>query len=122
MDYNDLVFLIKKKDRQLEDVCREIGITTNGFRKGIVSGSLALRFIKPACEAIGISPNELFDWEDLNSNSGVYASNISGINTQNSNEAIIALKEELKEQRGIIREKDKQINRLLAIIEKSKKQ
>ena len=80
---------------------------------------MALRFIKPACEAIGISPNELFDWEGVNLNSGVYASNISGINTQNSNEAIIALKEELREQRAVIKEKDKQIGRLLKIIEKN---
>lgn len=117
MDYNDLAFLIKKSDRQLDDVCKEIGITTNGFRKGIVTGSLALRFIKPACEAIGISPNELFDWKGVNS--GVYASNISGINTQNSNEAITALKDELREQRAVIKEKDKQISRLLKIIEKN---
>ena len=118
MDYSELLFLIKKKGLILVDVCKEIGITPNGFRKGIESGSLALRYIKPTCEAIGISPNELFNWENVNSITGVYASNISGINNQNSNEAIMALKDELKEQRAVIKDKDKQIKKLMSIIEK----
>ena len=97
----------------MDDLCKEVNITSDGLRKGIKNNSLALRFIKPLCYALGISPNEFFGWEDSNSISGVYASNISGINTQNSNEAIKALKDQLKE-------KDKQINRLLGIIERNK--
>ena len=120
MDYNDLSILIKQKKLQLDEVCKEIGITPEGFRKGIERKSLAFKYIKPTCIALGISPNELFSWEDLNTSSGVFASNISGINTQNSNEAIQALREELKEQRGVIKEKDKQITRLLTIIERNK--
>lgn len=110
MDYNDLIILIKQKKLQLDEVCKEIGITPEGFRKGIERKSLAFKYIKPTCEALGISPNELFSWEELNTGSSVYASNISGINTQNSNEAIRALKDQLKE-------KDRQISRLLSLLE-----
>lgn len=111
MDYNDLIILIKQKKLQLDEVCKEIGITPEGFRKGIERKSLAFKYIKPTCEALGISPNELFSWEELNTGSSVYASNISGINTQNSNEAIKALKDQLKE-------KDRQISRLMTMLEK----
>lgn len=113
MDYNDLMILLKQKDLQLEELCQKVDITADGLRKGIKNNSLALRYIKPLCNALNISPNEFIGWEEFNPTSGVYASNISGINTQNSNEAIKALHDQLKE-------KDKQINRLLAIIEKNK--
>ena len=59
-------------------------------------------------------------WETAVGGSNIYAANISGVNNQNSGEAIVALKDELKEQRAIIKEKEKQINRLITIIEKNK--
>lgn len=114
MDYNDLQILLKQKDLLLENVCQEIGITTDGLRKGIKNNSLALRYVKPLCYALGISPNEFVGWKSADSSSGIYASNISGVNTQNSDEAIKALKDQLNE-------KDKQINKLLALLEKGKK-
>ncbi len=122
MDYNELSILIKRNGFTLERLCKTIGITTNGFRKGYETGSLGVRFVQAACKVLDVSPNEFIGWnEKPNSYGGNFASNISGGNTQNSNEAILALREELKEQRNIIKEKDKQINRLLVIIEKGKK-
>lgn len=121
MDYSDLQILLKQKGLQLDVLCQEVGITVDGLRKGLKNRSLALRYIKPLCQTLDISPNELVGWDDAGIGSGIYASNISGINTQNSNEAIMALKEELKEQRATIKEKEKQINRLIAIIEREKK-
>lgn len=121
MDYNELNILIKRKNFSLKDFCSAIGITSTGLKKGIDNGSLALRYVQAACETLGVTPNEFMGWTIDESTPGVYASNISGVNTQNSNEAIQALREELKEKGGIIKEKDKQINRLLGIIERGKK-
>lgn len=57
-----------------------------------------------------MTPNEFFGWNS--EATGNVATNIfGGTNTQNSNEAIKALGDQL-------REKDRQISRLLAIIEK----
>lgn len=121
MDYNDLRILMNQKRLVLKNVCQQMGITSNGFKKAIERQTLPEKNIRILCGLLDISPNEFFVWDDPSANVGVYASNISGVNTQNSNEAILALEKELKEQHGIIKEKDKQINKLLAIIEKGKK-
>lgn len=120
MDYNDLQIVLKQKGLQLDDLCKDVGITVDGLRKGFKNNSLALRYIKPLCIALGITPNELIGWETAVGGSNIYAANISGVNNQNSGEAIVALKDELKEQRAIIKEKENQINRLITIIEKNK--
>ena len=120
MEYNELNFLIKSKFSSLKEFCSAIGISANGFRKGFETNTLGMRYISAACKALDITPNEFFEWSLGDNQPGVYASNITGINTQNSNEAIQALREESKEKTGIIKEKDKQINRLLTIIERNK--
>ena len=120
MDYNELNLLIKRKFSSLKEFCSAIGITENGFRDGVVSKRLGMKYISAACKALDITPNEFFGWSIGDNQTGVYASNITGINTQNSNEAIQALREESKEKTGIIKEKDRQINRLLTIIERNK--
>lgn len=117
MDYNELTFIAKQKKITLEKLAKMIGLKSRqGLQSGVQNKSLEWAKIEELCKTLGFSPNELFGWDSQNQNgSGNYASHISGGNTQNSNEAIIALKDQLKE-------KDKQINRLLAIIEKGKKQ
>lgn len=47
---------------------------------------------------------------------GIYAANITGGNTQNSDTAILALRDELREQRAQLKEKDRQIARLLDLL------
>lgn len=123
MNYNELTFLAKEKSITLSSLAKEIGMTPTGFKPAIERKTLPWEKIEIMCGVLGITPNELFGWpvEGVSGN-GNYASHISGGNTQNSNEAIQALREELKEKGGIIKEKDKQINRLLGIIEKGKKQ
>lgn len=121
LNYKQIKSRIENKGMTVKEFCKEIDYSYPGFQKSIDEGKFPAKKILELCFSLGISPHEFFEWDDSSANKGVYASNISGINTQNSNEAIQALREELKEQRGIIKEKDKQINRLLAIIERGKK-
>lgn len=121
MNYNELTFLAKGKNITLTSLAKEIGMTPTGFKPAIERKTLPWEKIETLCGILNITPNDLFGWsQESVSGNGNYAANISGGNTQNSNEAILALREELKSQRAIIKEKDKQINRLLAIIEKNK--
>lgn len=121
MNYNEIAFLVKERNITLSSLANEIGMTPTGFKPAIERKTLSWEKIEALCGILNITPNGLFGWpqESIPGN-GNYAANISGGNTQNSNEAIQALREELKEKRAIIKEKDKQINRLLTIIERNK--
>lgn len=122
MIYNELKSLLTKHKKKVKDAAKVAGYAENSFKVAFEDGTLSFSKVPLLCEFIGVSPNEFFGWNDDTSaiGSGNFASHISGGNTQNSNEAILALKDELKEQRAIIKEKDKQINRLLTIIERNK--
>lgn len=113
MEYNDLMILAKQKKILQKDLCQRLDITPAGFKRGIEKGTLPINKVLPLCQALGISPNELLGWESVPE--GNYAAHIGGSNTQNSTEAITALSAQLKE-------KDRQIDRLLKIVEKGKKQ
>lgn len=114
MTYNDLFFLAKEKEISIASLANDIGMTSNGLKKSFESKKLPWEKIEALCGIFGLTPNQILGWpSEAQNGSGNYAANISGGNTQNSNEAIKALKDQLKE-------KDKQINRLLAIIEKNK--
>lgn len=115
MDYNDLMIIAKKKDILQKDLCESLKLTPSGFKRGVEKGTIQKNKIQVLCQQLEITPNEFFGWphqEEVSGN-GNYASHISGVNTQNSNEAIKALNNQLKE-------KDKQIDRLMTIIEKNK--
>jgi DNA-binding Xre family transcriptional regulator len=113
MEYNDLMILAKQKKILQKDLCQRLDITPAGFKRGIEKGTLPINKVVPLCQILGISPNELLGWEAAPG--GNYAAHIGGSNTQNSTEAITALSAQLKE-------KDRQIDRLLKIVEKGKKQ
>lgn len=121
MNYNELKSLITKNKKKIKDAAKIAGYAENSFKVAYESGTMSFSKVPLLCDYIGITPNEFFGWVDGVTANGNYASHISGGNTQNSNEAILALKEELKEKGAIIKEKDKQINRLLTIIERGKK-
>ena len=115
MEYNDLMILAKQKKILQKDLCVRLDITPAGFKRGIENGTFPINKVVPLCQILGISPNELLGWETATVPvNGNYASHVSGGNTQNSNETIAALSDQLKE-------KDKQIDRLLKIVEKWKK-
>ena len=112
MNYNDLFFLAKEKGISIASLAKDIKMTSNGLKKSFESKKLPWEKIESICEIFGLTPNQLLGWPVESQNvSGNYASNISGGNTQNSNEAIKALKDQLKE-------KDRQISRLMTMLEK----
>ena len=111
MNYNDVAILAKQKNLTVTQFASEIGLTRQGLQTAINNKTMAMDKVINLCNILSISPNDFFGWEETEARPGVYAANISGINTQNSNEAIKALNEQLKE-------KDKQIGRLLTLLEK----
>ncbi|MBQ8958095.1 MAG: hypothetical protein IJ057_06290 [Bacteroidales bacterium] len=115
MDYNELKSIIQKNKKKIKDAAKIAGYAENSWKVAYNDGTMSFSKVPLLCEFIGISPNEFYGWEEESQSfgNGNYASHISGGNTQNSNEAIKALKDQLKE-------KDKQIDRLLKIIEKNK--
>ena len=87
-------------------------MTSTGLKKAFEEKTLQWKRMESLCKIFGITPNQFTGWPaEAQVGSGNYASNITGGNTQNSNEAIKALKDQLKE-------KDKQISRLLSMLEK----
>ena len=113
MTYNDLSFLVKERGMSIKSLAKDIGMTSTGLKKAFEEKTLQWKRMESLCEIFGITPNQFMSWpSDVQVGSGNYAANITGGNTQNSNEAIKALKDQLKE-------KDKQIGRLLTILEKS---
>lgn len=112
MEYNDLMILAKRKKILQKDLCKQLDITPAGFKRGIEKGTFPINKVDPLCKVLGITPNDFIGWDAPAVGSGNYASHIGGDNTQNSNEAIEALKGQLKE-------KDRQIDRLLKIVEKN---
>lgn len=120
MVYNRLKTLLTKNKKKVKDAAKIAGYAENSFKVAVEDGTMSFSKVPILCEFIGITPNEFFGWESTPNGGGNYASHISGGNTQNSNEVIQALMTELKEKTGIIKEKDKQINRLLTIIERNK--
>lgn len=120
MVYNRLKTLLTKNKKKVKDAAKIAGYAENSFKVAVEDGTMSFSKVPVLCEFIGITPNEFFGWESTPIGVGNYASHISGGNTQNSNEVIQALMTELKEKGGIIKEKDKQINRLLTIIERNK--
>lgn len=113
MTYNELTFLAKEKKITMSQLAVEIGFSRGGFKDSIEKRTMPWDKILSLCQILGISPNELLGWETAPG--GNYAAHIGGSNTQNSTEAITALSAQLKE-------KDRQIDRLLKIVEKGKKQ
>ena len=113
MTYNDLSFLVNEKGISIKSLAKDIGMTSTGLKKAFEEKTLQWKKMESLCEIFGITPNEFFGWATPTAGSGNYASHISGGNTQNSNEAIAVLASQLKE-------KDRQIERLMKIIEKNK--
>ncbi len=116
MVYNDLYLIIKKNGYTVKSISEQLDMTSNGFKRGVESQTIQWKAIFKLCSLLGITPNDLLDWPD--SGGSVVATNINGgHNEQNSNLAITVLRDQLKELNRMLAEKDKQINRLMAIVE-----
>lgn len=103
--------LAKQKEFTVGGFCEAIGMTRQGLEPSLERHTIAMNKIERICQLLSITPNYFFGLPDQ-AGGGNYAANISGGNTQNSTESIKALKDQLKE-------KDKQINRLISLLEKS---
>lgn len=112
MNYNELTFLAKEKKITMSQLANDIGMTLTGFRTSIETRKLPWEKMDILCKILDITPNELMDWPTASAG-GNYAAYIHGNNTQNSNEAIGIIAKQLDK-------KDKEIDRLLLIIEKFK--
>ena len=119
MNYNDLVILVKQKKLSVKEFAEQIGMSRQGLQRSLDMYKLPYDKVVECCKLLGLTPNEFFEWETAAGINGVYASNISGVNTQNSDTAILALRDELREQRAQLKEKDRQIARLLDLLGKT---
>lgn len=120
MNYNDLFFLAKEKEISIASLAKDIGMTSNGLKKSFESKKLPWEKIESICRIFGLTPNQLLGWPvEAQIGGGNYAANISGGNSQNSETAILTLRDELREQRAQLKEKDRQIARLLDLLGKT---
>ena len=112
MTYNEITFLAKEKKITMSRLASEIGFSRVGLKDSSEKMTMPWAKIVVMCQFLSVTPNELLGWQSEHGN-GNYAANISGGNTQNSNEAINVIAQQLDK-------KDKEIDRLLRIIEKKK--
>lgn len=114
MKYSELKSILANKEITIADFCKQLQFTRQGLQKSLDTGMFPSNKVIAACQILGISPNDFMGWPS-NSGCNVMAVNLGGSSHQNSSETISALREQLNE-------KDRQINRLLSIIEKWEKQ
>lgn len=114
MEYSNFKSLLNSRKVTLKSIAVELGMSHQNLSKLIQEKKITEERISILCDLLSISPNEFFGWKEEIPvhGSGNFASHVYGGNTQNSNESIKALNNQLKE-------KDKQIDRLLKIIEKN---
>ena len=111
MNYNELTFIAKENNYTMSKLAEEIGFSRVWLKESIEKKTIPWAKMAILCEKLAISPNELMDWPVPTG--GNYAAHIQGNNTQNSTEAITVLAQQLDK-------KDREINRLLTILEKFK--
>ena len=110
MNFSELKTRCERAHVSALKVAEEIGLSYEGLKKGIMNGSLAIRYVVPLCNSLGISPNELLGVLDSKTgNSQVQNGGIGNVQNMDASTAI------LKEQ---LRIKDEQINKLLNIMSK----
>ena len=119
MKYNKLKIILAERQIQITDFSEQLKMTRQGLQRSLDADKLPYDKVVECCKLLGMTPNEFFEWETAVGINGVYASNISGVNTQNSDTAILALRDELREQRAQLKEKDRQIARLLDLLGKT---
>lgn len=108
MDYNMVKEICRVNKISLQDLATEIGMSPEGLKRSMESDSLAARYVVPLCKSLCISPNKLFGYPNL---SATQTQNGGVGNTQIMESGMAALQEQL-------REKDKQIDKLLILLEK----
>lgn len=110
MTYNDLFDICDAKRILLKNVAQSSGLTYDGLRNGMIKQSLGMTKVLRICEAVGITPNQFFGWNEEKS---TYNTNQVGmVNNQNIGAAGIEI---LQQQ---LQTKDEQIKILLELLKK----
>lgn len=110
MTYNDLSDICDAKRILLKNVAQSSGLTYDGLRNGMIKQSLGMTKVLRICEAVGITPNQFFGWNEEKS---TYNTNQVGmVNNQNIGAAGIEI---LQQQ---LQTKDEQIKILLELLKK----
>ena len=110
MNYNELKTFLDGKKITMKDFCEQLGITRQGIQKSLDTGNFPMGKVVEICKMFHFSPNYFFGWDEATTVVGNYASHISGVNSQDA-EALKVMAEQL-------REKDKQIYKLMNLLEK----
>lgn len=110
MNYYELQDLCEIKHKTVTNVARTLGITLEGLKRGLNNGSLSIRYMQPMCDFLGITPNDFWGIKTRDGD--------TGCNKYGNNQTINQLPSELSETIAILREqlkeKDAQINSLIA--------
>ena len=109
MDYEEFKNICRINKIAMQDIAAEIGLTQDGLKKGLLSGGLGIRYLLPLCNALAMTPNRFFGIQEKTTTSQTQNGGVG--NTQIMEDGTTTLQEQL-------REKDKQIDRLLTLLEK----
>lgn len=110
MTYSELSDICDAKRILLKNVAENSGLTYDGLRNGMIKKSLGMTKVLRICEAVGITPNQFFGW---NEEKATYNTNQVGmVNNQN----IGAIGVEILQQQ--LATKDEQIKQLLQLLNK----
>lgn len=109
MNYNNLKEICRVNKISIQMVASETGVTLDGLRKGLERESLAIRFVVPLCKALCITPNQFFNMDDAAKSYQTQNGGFGNTQIMSSNANTLA---------DQLREKDKQIQRLLDLLEK----
>ena len=110
MTYSELSDICDAKRILLKNVAESSGLTYDGLRNGMIKQSLGMIKVLRICEAVGITPNQFFGWNEEKS---TYNNSLVGVvNNQN----IGAIGVEILQQQ--LATKDEQIKQLLQLLNK----
>lgn len=110
MTYSELSDICDAKRILLKNVAESSGLTYDGLRNGMIKQSLGMIKVLRICEAVGITPNQFFGWDEEKS---TYNNSLVGVvNNQN----IGAIGVEILQQQ--LATKDEQIKQLLQLLNK----
>lgn len=110
MTYSELSDICDAKRILLKNVAESSGLTYDGLRNGMIKQSLGMIKVLRICEAVGITPNQFFGWNEEKS---TYNNSLVGVvNNQNIGTSNIEL---LHQQLAV---KDEQIKQLLQLLNK----
>lgn len=110
MTYSELSDICDAKRILLKNVAESSGLTYDGLRNGMIKQSLGMIKVLRICEAVGITPNQFFGWNEEKS---TYNTNQVGVvNNQN----IGAMGVEILQQQ--LATKDEQIKQLQQLLNK----